>query len=70
MINFGFDSDNIKHCLRQVGKKYNFIINDVQPEDAGVYQIKVEDVDVFSTELEAECKILLSWHRTLTSQSC
>lgn len=56
MINFGFDSENTKHCLRQVGKKYNFIINDLQPEDAGVYQIKVEDVDVFSTELEAECK--------------
>ncbi|XP_062996289.1 immunoglobulin-like and fibronectin type III domain-containing protein 1 [Elgaria multicarinata webbii] len=54
MINFGFDSDNIKHCLRQVGRKYNFIINDVQLEDAGVYQIKVEDVDIFSTELEAE----------------
>uniref|UniRef100_A0A8D0B9U3 Immunoglobulin-like and fibronectin type III domain-containing protein 1 n=1 Tax=Salvator merianae TaxID=96440 RepID=A0A8D0B9U3_SALMN len=54
MINFGFDSDNVKHCLRQVGKKYNFIINDLQPEDAGVYQIKIEDVDIFSTELEAE----------------
>ncbi|KAJ6661000.1 hypothetical protein lerEdw1_016801 [Lerista edwardsae] len=54
MINFGLNSDNIKHCLKQVGKKYNFIINDLQPEDAGVYQIKVEDVDVFSTELEAE----------------
>lgn len=56
MINFGFDSDNVKHCLRKVGKKYNFIINDLQPEDAGVYQIKVEDADVFSTELESESK--------------
>ncbi|XP_042320216.1 immunoglobulin-like and fibronectin type III domain-containing protein 1 [Sceloporus undulatus] len=54
MINFGLDSDNIKHCLRKVGKKYNFTINDLQPEDAGVYQIKIEDVDIFSTELEAE----------------
>ncbi|XP_053107032.1 immunoglobulin-like and fibronectin type III domain-containing protein 1 [Hemicordylus capensis] len=54
MIHFEFDSDTVKHCLRQVGKKYNFIINDLQPEDAGVYQIKVEDVDIFSTELEAE----------------
>nr|XP_020638034.1 immunoglobulin-like and fibronectin type III domain-containing protein 1 [Pogona vitticeps] len=54
MINFGLNDDNIKHCLRQVGKKYNFVINDLQPEDAGVYQIKVEDVDIFSTELEAE----------------
>ncbi|KAJ7331817.1 hypothetical protein JRQ81_013997, partial [Phrynocephalus forsythii] len=54
MINFGLDDDNIKHCLRQVGKKYNFVINDLQPEDAGLYQIKIEDVDIFSTELEAE----------------
>ncbi|XP_060088970.1 immunoglobulin-like and fibronectin type III domain-containing protein 1 [Heteronotia binoei] len=54
MIQFGFDSDNVKHCLRKVGKKYNFIINNLQPEDAGVYQIKVEDADVFSTELEPE----------------
>nr|XP_060628533.1 immunoglobulin-like and fibronectin type III domain-containing protein 1 isoform X3 [Anolis sagrei ordinatus] len=54
MINFGLNDDNVKHCLRQVGKKYNFIINDLQPEDAGVYQIKIEDVDIFSTELEGE----------------
>nr|XP_056700830.1 immunoglobulin-like and fibronectin type III domain-containing protein 1 [Euleptes europaea] len=54
MIHFGFDSDNVKHCLRKVGKKYNFVINNVQPEDAGVYQVKVEDADIFSTELEAE----------------
>ncbi|XP_061487873.1 immunoglobulin-like and fibronectin type III domain-containing protein 1 isoform X2 [Rhineura floridana] len=54
VINFGFDSDNVKHCLQNIGKKYNFIINDLQPEDAGMYQIKVEDVDIFSTELEAE----------------
>nr|XP_016848850.1 PREDICTED: immunoglobulin-like and fibronectin type III domain-containing protein 1 [Anolis carolinensis] len=54
MVNFRLNDDNVKHCLRQVGKKYNFIINDLQPEDAGVYQIKIEDVDIFSTELEAE----------------
>lgn len=47
-----------KHYLRRIGKKYNFIINDVQPEDAGLYQVRVEDVPVFSTELEAEGKEL------------
>lgn len=30
----------------------------MQPEDAGVYQVRVEDVPVFSTELDAECKEL------------
>lgn len=54
MINFGLNSENFKHCLKHVGKKYKFIINNPQPEDAGVYQIKVEDVVIFSTELEQE----------------
>ncbi|XP_074920751.1 immunoglobulin-like and fibronectin type III domain-containing protein 1 [Chelonoidis abingdonii] len=54
LINYGFNDDKVKHCLRQEGKKYNFTINHLQLEDAGVYQIKVEDVDVFSTELEAD----------------
>ncbi|KAM9149009.1 immunoglobulin-like and fibronectin type III domain-containing protein 1 [Pangshura tecta] len=54
LINYGFNDDKVKHCLRQAGKKYNFTINHLQLEDAGVYQIKVEDVDVFSTELEAD----------------
>ncbi|XP_025025739.1 immunoglobulin-like and fibronectin type III domain-containing protein 1 isoform X2 [Python bivittatus] len=53
-INFGFNDDNLKYCLQQEGKNYHFTINDLQPEDAGIYQIKVEDVVVFSTELEAE----------------
>ncbi|XP_067387536.1 immunoglobulin-like and fibronectin type III domain-containing protein 1 [Emydura macquarii macquarii] len=54
MINYGFDNDKVKHCLRQTGKKYNFTINHLQLEDAGMYQIKVEDVVVFSTELETD----------------
>lgn len=58
MINYGFNDDNMKHCLKQVGKTYRFIINDLKSEDAGVYQLKVEDVDVFSTELEVDSKDL------------
>ncbi|XP_077191128.1 immunoglobulin-like and fibronectin type III domain-containing protein 1 isoform X2 [Paroedura picta] len=69
MIHFGFDTAEVKHCLRKVGKKYNFIINDLQPEDAGVYQIKVEDADVFSTELEAET-IPMSFHYPLGEVRC
>ncbi|XP_063155889.1 immunoglobulin-like and fibronectin type III domain-containing protein 1 [Candoia aspera] len=53
-IDFGFNDDNLKHCLQQEGKNYHFTINDLQPEDVGIYQIKVEDVVIFSTELEAE----------------
>lgn len=30
----------------------------MHPEDAGVYQVRVEDIPVFSTELDAECKEL------------
>ncbi|XP_007939375.1 immunoglobulin-like and fibronectin type III domain-containing protein 1 [Orycteropus afer afer] len=52
MIPFGFDNQT-KHCLRRLGKRYHFQIQDLQPEDAGIYQVRVEDVEVFSTELEA-----------------
>ncbi|XP_069731811.1 immunoglobulin-like and fibronectin type III domain-containing protein 1 isoform X27 [Phaenicophaeus curvirostris] len=53
-LRYGTGDEYRKHCLRRIGKRYNFIVNDVQPEDAGVYQVRVEDVPVFSTELEAE----------------
>ncbi|XP_013909383.1 PREDICTED: immunoglobulin-like and fibronectin type III domain-containing protein 1, partial [Thamnophis sirtalis] len=53
-INFGVNDDNLKHRLQQEGKNYHFTINDLQSDDAGIYQVKVEDVDIFSTELEAE----------------
>ncbi|ELW57725.1 Immunoglobulin-like and fibronectin type III domain-containing protein 1, partial [Tupaia chinensis] len=52
MIPYGFDNQT-KHCLRRLGKRYNFQILDLRPEDSGIYQVKVEDTVVFSTELEA-----------------
>uniref|UniRef100_A0A8C5ZDW9 Immunoglobulin-like and fibronectin type III domain-containing protein 1 n=1 Tax=Marmota marmota marmota TaxID=9994 RepID=A0A8C5ZDW9_MARMA len=52
MIPCGFDNQT-KHCLRRLGKRYQFQILDLRPEDAGLYQVKVEDAVVFSTELEA-----------------
>nr|XP_044998697.1 immunoglobulin-like and fibronectin type III domain-containing protein 1 [Jaculus jaculus] len=52
MIPYGFDNQT-RHCLRRLGKRYNFQIHDLQPEDAGLYQVMVEDTIVFSTELEA-----------------
>ncbi|XP_035203142.1 immunoglobulin-like and fibronectin type III domain-containing protein 1 isoform X48 [Oxyura jamaicensis] len=53
-LRYGTGDEYRKHYLRRIGKKYNFIVNDVQPEDAGLYQVRVEDVPVFSTELDAE----------------
>ncbi|XP_064216293.1 immunoglobulin-like and fibronectin type III domain-containing protein 1 [Aotus nancymaae] len=52
MIPYGFNNQT-KHSLRRLGKRYEFQIRDLQPEDSGIYQVKVEDAVVFSTELEA-----------------
>ncbi|XP_023390537.1 immunoglobulin-like and fibronectin type III domain-containing protein 1 [Pteropus vampyrus] len=42
-----------KYSRQQLGNRHHFLIHDLCPEDAGIYQVKVEDADVFSTELEA-----------------
>ncbi|KAM9212079.1 LOW QUALITY PROTEIN: immunoglobulin-like and fibronectin type III domain-containing protein 1 [Dugong dugon] len=52
MIPFSFNN-HTKHCLQQLGRHYRFQIQDLRPEDAGIYQVRVEDAEVFSTELEA-----------------
>ncbi|XP_045717468.1 immunoglobulin-like and fibronectin type III domain-containing protein 1 [Phyllostomus hastatus] len=50
-----FSSDShAKHSLQRLGKRYSFQIQDVGPEDAGIYEVKVEDVEIFTTELEAD----------------
>ncbi|XP_069489741.1 immunoglobulin-like and fibronectin type III domain-containing protein 1 [Ambystoma mexicanum] len=51
MIRYVFDAKK-SHSLRQIGKRYIFTILDVKPKDVGLYQVKVEDADVFSTELD------------------
>ncbi|XP_066216228.1 immunoglobulin-like and fibronectin type III domain-containing protein 1 [Saccopteryx leptura] len=49
-----YSSDrHAKRTMRRLGKHYHFQIQDLWPEDAGIYQVKVEDTEVFSTELEA-----------------
>ncbi|XP_059806605.1 immunoglobulin-like and fibronectin type III domain-containing protein 1 [Hypanus sabinus] len=45
-------SEDGKHQLRHVGKRYNFCIKDLQPEDVGMYKINVEDTSVFATEVD------------------
>ncbi|XP_059184837.1 immunoglobulin-like and fibronectin type III domain-containing protein 1 [Centropristis striata] len=44
--------DKMKHNLKQVGKKYTFSLRDLMPDDAGLYQLDVEDVNMFSTEFK------------------
>ncbi|KAM7005965.1 immunoglobulin-like and fibronectin type III domain-containing protein 1 isoform 2-T2 [Tautogolabrus adspersus] len=44
--------DKIKHSLKQVGKKYIFSMRDLMPDDAGLYQLDVEDVNMFSTDFK------------------
>ncbi|CAL8275764.1 unnamed protein product [Boreogadus saida] len=51
MIPF-FDDAGTKHSLKTVGKKLVFSINDLLPEDAGLYQVDVEGVNLFSTDFK------------------
>lgn len=44
--------EKMKHSLKQVGRKYIFSIRDLLPDDAGLYQLDVEDVNMFSTEFK------------------
>lgn len=46
--------DKMKHSLKQVGKKYIFSLKDLMPDDAGLYQVDVEDVNMFSTDFKSK----------------
>ncbi|XP_060724110.1 immunoglobulin-like and fibronectin type III domain-containing protein 1.1 isoform X4 [Tachysurus vachellii] len=53
MVPYSKDLDNeMKHYLKQVGKKYVFTVKNLTPEDAGIYQVDVEGVNVFSTDFK------------------
>ncbi|XP_023689392.2 immunoglobulin-like and fibronectin type III domain-containing protein 1 isoform X1 [Paramormyrops kingsleyae] len=56
MLDYGREDDDsdsyMKYNLKQSGKNYMFSIKDIVPEDAGLYQVDVEDTNVFSTELK------------------
>ncbi|KAM4741230.1 LOW QUALITY PROTEIN: immunoglobulin-like and fibronectin type III domain-containing protein 1 [Anableps anableps] len=51
MIPFDADTE-VKHGLKRVGKRFLFSINGVNPEDAGLYQLEIDGVKIFSTELK------------------
>ncbi|KAM6977602.1 immunoglobulin-like and fibronectin type III domain-containing protein 1, partial [Aplochiton taeniatus] len=46
------DEMDLKHSLKTVGKKLVFSIKDLNPEDAGLYQVDVEEVNLFSTDFK------------------
>ncbi len=50
-------SDEMKHSLKQVGKKYIFTIKKLRSEDAGLYSVDVEGVNVFSTDFKGMSSI-------------
>lgn len=53
MIQYSKDMEgDLKHCLKQVGKKYIFSVKNLKAEDAGLYQMDVEGVNVLSTDFK------------------
>ncbi|CAB1353333.1 unnamed protein product, partial [Coregonus sp. 'balchen'] len=46
------DDGTGKHNLNKIGRKYIFSINDLMPDDAGLYQVDVEDANCFSTDFK------------------
>uniref|UniRef100_A0A665T0T6 Immunoglobulin like and fibronectin type III domain containing 1, tandem duplicate 3 n=1 Tax=Echeneis naucrates TaxID=173247 RepID=A0A665T0T6_ECHNA len=51
MIPFDCDTE-VKHGLKQVGRKFVFSINGLNAEDAGLYQVEVDGVKIFSTDFK------------------
>lgn len=56
MVPYG-DDENSKHSLKKMGTKYVFSIKDPQPEDAGFYQVDVEESNMLSTDFQGKCTI-------------
>lgn len=51
------ESESMKHSLKQVGKKYVFTIKNLGKDDAGLYSVDVEGVNVFSTEFKGTSSV-------------
>uniref|UniRef100_A0A672ZJQ1 Immunoglobulin like and fibronectin type III domain containing 1, tandem duplicate 2 n=1 Tax=Sphaeramia orbicularis TaxID=375764 RepID=A0A672ZJQ1_9TELE len=62
LVPYGCD-ENSKPCLMKTGTKYVFSIKDPQPEDAGFYQLDVEEANILSTEFQGKktnnCKVVI-----------
>lgn len=48
------DDANSKYCLKKSGTRYTFSIKDPQPEDAGFYQVDVDDTNVLTTDFQGK----------------
>ncbi|XP_048054895.1 immunoglobulin-like and fibronectin type III domain-containing protein 1 isoform X2 [Megalobrama amblycephala] len=52
MLDYGDGTDDSsKHNMKKTGDKYSFSINNLDLNDSGLYQVDVEDVNIFSTTL-------------------
>lgn len=51
------EDESSKHSLKKIGDRYIFNIKDPQPEDAGFYQVDVEDANVLTTDFRGKVKI-------------
>lgn len=51
LVPYGND-EKCKHSLKIVGTKYVFTINNPQPEDAGFYQLDVDETNVLTTDFQ------------------
>ncbi|XP_039503266.1 immunoglobulin-like and fibronectin type III domain-containing protein 1 [Pimephales promelas] len=52
MIDYGNGTDDSsKHNMKKTGDKYKFSINKLDLNDSGLYQVDVDDVNIFSTSL-------------------
>lgn len=57
MVPYG-DDENSKHSLKKIGTKYVFSIKNPQPEDAGFYQVDVEETNVLTTDFQGKVQLL------------
>lgn len=58
LVEFTADS-NQKHSLRHIGRRFIFTVNGLSPDDAGLYQVDIEGVNIFSTDLKSKVNIYL-----------
>lgn len=51
------EGETMKHSLKQVGKKYVFTIKNLGSDDAGLYSVDVEGVNIFSTDFKGTSSV-------------
>ncbi|KAK2857886.1 hypothetical protein Q7C36_005805 [Tachysurus vachellii] len=51
LVEFSADTSE-KHSLRRVGRRFIFSVSGLSPDDAGLYQVDVEGVNIFSTDFK------------------